>query len=338
LANDRIDLGRSPLTDPRALAVSLVVNGAILALASLVALGVVLPREETRPSRVLRGELDPTDNRAPVEPGGAPGETGGEGVVLAERNRSSAATQDAADALLAEVLPPKVEAEPPKALPGPSTSGLGVQAGPGIGGGVGEGTGSRGGSGRGVGPGTEFFGLRDRAGSYAYVIDCSSSMSTRAGSVRGQNSLDIAKRELLASLDPLPRDAKFGVVFYSDSATVLTDPAGRKELMTASPSNKARVRTKIAEVSPLGGTDHLTALRAAHALKPEVIFFLTDADFMTRPDAQEIRRELGTTRLLAVEFGTGPSIKGSDALRWLAESTGGSYKYVDVRTVDAGPR
>jgi hypothetical protein len=337
LAIERSEPG-SPLTDPRALAVSLVVNGALLALASLVALGVVLPGEAPPEAHFLKGELDPTDNRAQVDPGGAPGENGGEGVALPAETRPARPVRDAATALLEEVLPKHVETEPTRALPGPSPSGLGLISGAGGGGGAGEGTGSRGGTGRGIGPGTEFFGLRDRAGSYAYVIDCSSSMTTRAGNVRGMNSLDVAKRELLASLDPLPRDCKFGVVFYSDSATVFTDPAGRKELMTASPSNKARLRTKIAEVEPLGGTDQMTALRAALALRPEVIFYLTDADFFDRSSAVEIRREMGTTRLLAVEFGVGPALKGSDPLRWLAESTGGAYKYIDVRNIDIGPR
>jgi hypothetical protein len=338
LAIERSEPG-SPLTDPRALAVSLVVNGALLALASLVALGVVLPREVPPEAHFLKGELDPTDNRATDDPGGAPGENGGEGVSMPAETRPARPVRDAATALLEEVLPKRVETEPTRALPGPSSSGLGLISSAGGGGGAGEGTGSRGGTGRGIGPGTEFFGLRDRAGSYAYAIDCSSSMTTRAGTVRGgMNSLDVAKRELLASLDPLPRDSKFGVVFYNDSATVFTDPAGRKELMTASPSNKTRLRTKIADLAPLGGTDQMAALRAALALRPEVIFYLTDADFFDRSSAVEIRREMGTTRLLAVEFGVGPALKGSDALRWLAESTGGAYKYIDTRNVDAGPR
>ena len=337
----KTELGHTPLTDPRSLAVSLVINGVLLLGASLMALGVVLPGQERPEPRVLQGDLGPTDNRAPYEPGGgAPGELGGEGTELsADRRQPAAPTRDpAADAILSEVLPTRPSAEPSRALPGPSTSGMGLLGGLGAGGGGGEGTGSGGGSGRGVGPGTEFFGLRDRAGSYAYVIDCSGSMDTRAGAVRGRNVLDVAKAELLASLDPLPGDAKIGVIFYNQNATVFTDPAGRKELMTASPSNKARVRTRLAEVVPVGGTDHMTALRAALAMRPEVIFFLTDADFLDRSNADAIRREAGKTRILSVEFGIGSSLRGSEPLRWLAESTGGSYKYINVWSLNPGSR
>ena len=49
----------------------------------------------------------------------------------------------------------------------------------------------------------------------------------------------------------------------------------------------------------------MSALRAALALKPEVIFFLTDADLMTNGDVNEILAEAGTTRIQAVEFGRG---------------------------------
>ena len=67
--------------------------------------------------------------------------------------------------------------------------------------------GSGGGLGRGIGPGTEFFGAREHGHSFAYVIDCSGSMGLR-------NSLEVAKRELLASLNQLPPDARFSVIWF----------------------------------------------------------------------------------------------------------------------------
>src|SRR4051794_21060651 len=55
---------------------------------------------------------------------------------------------------------------------------------------------------------TEFFGAPECAGSFAYALDRSGSMATR-------NSLDVAKRELMSSLDKLPPDATFSVVLYN---------------------------------------------------------------------------------------------------------------------------
>ena len=58
--------------------------------------------------------------------------------------------------------------------------------------------------------------------------------------------------------------------------------------MAATAPNKARVQTQLATIAPDGGTDHMSALREALKLKPEVIFFLTDADLMSNNDVNEI--------------------------------------------------
>ena len=325
----------SPLTDPRSLASTLLVHTVLLAVASLAAWTVASPREETLP-RAMRGELDPVDNRDPSESGGGGlGELGGAGLMealpSADGDATTAAPRDpAADALLSEVLPslPSADASQ-RALPGPPT-GVGVLPGPGLGGGGGSGGGSGGGVGRGVGPGTEFFGAREHARSCAYVVDSSGSMASRG-------SLDVAKREMWASLSQLPPDARFAIVFYNLHPTIFSDPQGRKGLMPATAANKARARQQMASVTPDGGTDHLTALRAALAMRPEVVFFLTDADLMTESDVAEIQGMGQKTRIQAVEFGRGANLGGSGPLRKLATSTGGTFRYIDVTTFPKPP-
>ena len=321
-------LRRSPLTDPRALVCSLLIHLTILLITSVVAYRVVTPKEEATPGRTLRTELEPTDNRAPDDPGAGGGDSGTDlAEVSAERANAAAPTRDpAADSLLSEILPTRDSADlTPQTVPGPATSVLGMLNSTSQGDGGGRGGGQGGGIGSGVGPGTEFFGMRDRGGSYAYVIDCSGSMTTRG-------SLDVAKRELLTSLGQVPAEARFAVVFYNLDARVFTDPTGREGLMPASPANKARVRALLATVQPDGGTDHMKALRAALALRPEVIFFLTDADLMNTQDVAEILSQVGKTRIQAVEFGLVGGLNGSAPLRSLARSTGGSYRYIDVRS------
>ena len=229
-----------------------------------------------------------------------------------------------ADALLAEALAAADADGPPAPAP---PGGVGVLPGPGTGGGGGSGGGSGGGTGRGAGAGTEFFGAREKGESFAYVIDCSGSMATNA-------ALDMAKRELLASLGRLPIESRFGVIFYNQKATVFSDPSGRPGLMAASLEAKSRVRTRLREIVPDGGTNHMIALRAGLALKPEVIFFLTDADMMTIPNVEEILAEAGKTRIQAIEFGVGPDVDASPPLRRLATATGGSYRYIDVTSFE----
>jgi RNA polymerase sigma factor (sigma-70 family) len=172
-------------------------------------------------------------------------------------------------------------------------------------------------------PPVEFFGVRDRARVVVYAIDCSGSMATR-------NSLEVAKRELLASVGLLAPDSEFAVIFYNLETRILADAGGRKGLMKPTGGNRACVAGQIAEFQPLGGTDHMVALRAALALKPEVIFFLTDADLMTNGDVDEILREVGSTRIQAVEFGPGPKWRDASPLRRLAATTGGTYVYKNV--------
>ncbi len=319
-------LRRSPLTDPRALVLSLVIHAILLVIASVLAFQVVVPVGESGPGRALTGELEATDNRAKADTSGGTGDPEGRAADLsAEPGIPAPPTRDpAADALLSEILPTRESAElTSQTLPGPSTSGLGMLNGTGSGDGAGQGGGAVGGGAKGAGPGTKFFGIGERGGSFAYVIDCSGSMTARG-------SLDVAKSELLASLGQLSTDARFAVVFYNFDAKVFTDPTGQAGMMAATPSNKGRVRTLLSGIQPDGGTDHMQALRAAFNLHPEVIFFLTDADMMTRQDVAELVAQAGKTRIQAVEFGQVNALGGSAPLKQLAKLTGGSYRYIDV--------
>lgn len=330
----KLEPGRTPWTDLRALGSSAAFHALVLLLASLAALGVALPRESDEP-RVLRAEVGPVDNRAPVgDAGGAPGELGGtnppEAVALAADGRlreGQAPIDPSADALLSDVLPAPTRPEPSeRALPGPSTSGIGLLNGPGTGGGGGSGGGSGGGIGRGIGPGTEFFGTTEHASSFAYVIDVS-------GSMINHDALRLAKRELLSSLEQLPPDARFGVVFYNLKPRVFLDPSGTPHLMAATSDNKERVRSHLSTIHPDGGTRPMPALHAALDLKPEVIFFLTDGQDLSREDVEAIQASAGSVRIQAVEFGDGPPLSSSDPLQELAHATGGSYRYLDLTTL-----
>ena len=79
------------------------------------------------------------------------------------------------------------------------------------------------------------------------------------------------------------------------------------------------------------------ALREALKLKPEVIFFLTDADLISNSDVDEILTEVGPTRIQAVEFGFGMSLGQRTPLGRLATTTGGTYRYIDVSNFPSQP-
>jgi hypothetical protein len=324
-----------PLTDPRSLISSALFHALVLTLASLTVAKFALPLAESPPKDLLV-TFDPVDNRADIRTspgagGGGKGDIGGLSDLpfIPPSNGSSAIAVThgpVADTLLAEILPnprPKPGELLQTELVGPQTTGQGLIPGSGLGGGGGAGGGSGGGIGRTIGPGTQFFGARAHAHSFAYVIDCSGSMATR-------NSLEVAKREMLASIGQLPPDAQFVVIFYNLQARMLSDTDGRKGLMAATAPNKARVQAQLSTIAPDGGTDHMAALREALRLKPEVIFFLTDADLMTNSDVNEVLLEVGPTQIQAVEFGRGTELGQRTPLGRLATNTGGSYLYIDV--------
>ncbi len=158
---------------------------------------------------------------------------------------------------------------------------------------------------------------------FVFVIDRSGSMATN-------NALGVAKQELLRALNALPPHVQFQVVFYNLNADPL--PMNQGRLVYAEESSKQQVRELLKTIAPAGGTDHLPALRLALVrLKADTVFFLTDADEMTLKDVEEVTR-LNTQHatIHAIEFGLGPDLDESPALRALAERNGGTYRYVDT--------
>jgi hypothetical protein len=328
--------GQTPLTDLRSLGSSALFHGLVLFLASATVLNMPLPVARTTP-KVVRAELSShTDNHrdqlTTVETFGSDlSELGGlktlPPVLFPEASTSQHGSGDSVDGtLLADILPPtqfKPREMLQEALTGPKTSGHGLMSGSGKSSGNEARSGSGMGAARGSGSGTRFFGIRDRAHSFAYVVDCSGSMATC-------NALEVAKRELLASVGQLAPDAEFGVIFYNLEARILADRTGRQALMAATVVNKAWMQSQLAKIGPDGGTDHMMALHKALNLRPEVIFFLTDGDLMTNGDVDAVLSTAGATRIQAVEFGFGTDLGQHTPLSRLAAATGGTYRFVDV--------
>jgi hypothetical protein len=81
-----------------------------------------------------------------------------------------------------------------------------------------------------------------------------------------------------------------------------------------------------------GPTHHRPALEMALQMRPDVIFFLTDADEpqMSPDELQYIRRLNPGTVINTIEFSAGPPSAGYNFLRQLATENGGQHGYVDV--------
>ena len=171
---------------------------------------------------------------------------------------------------------------------------------------------------------TTFIGVQAWGRKFVYVIDRSSSMSER-------DRLGVAKRDLLASLEKLQPESQFQVIFYNLRPEMVPVGGPAKRLVSATDANKTRTAQYIDSVIADGGTDHLPALKMALSLRPDVIFFLTDAQDMTARDVKEITGlNKDRAHIHTIEFGVGPDVGETNTLRELAGANGGSYRYVDV--------
>lgn len=175
---------------------------------------------------------------------------------------------------------------------------------------------------------TGVFGVKGRGSKFVYVFDRSASMSGFDG-----RPLRAAKRELIASLEQLRSVHQFQVIFYNQKPHLMTfAPSQQPVLLFADDNGKRQADSFIRSVVADGGTNHIDALKLALAMRPDVIFFLTDADEprLTNHELAEIReRNLGTT-ISTVEYGAGPRQHRRTFLQDLAEQNGGQHRYVDI--------
>jgi WD40 repeat protein len=169
-----------------------------------------------------------------------------------------------------------------------------------------------------------FFGIEAAGNKIVYIID-------RSGSMTQRGALDAAKRELLASLRKLPPDAQFQVIFYNLRPDLLRTEATVRRLLPATAAHRQLAEQFVASITADGGTEHLPALYLALELRPDVIFFLTDADNIRQRDLEEIgEMNKDRARIHAIRFGIGPEAEETNLLRELSRAHGGMYRYVDT--------
>jgi len=174
---------------------------------------------------------------------------------------------------------------------------------------------------------TSMFGLSGEGYKFVYVFDRSGSMGGD-----GSASLKAVKAELLASLKNLDTVHQFQIIFYNERPVQFNPSGAPGKLAFATERNKAAVERFLDSIEALGGTDHEAALRMAAAMKPDVIFFLTDGDEpkLTPQQMQKIERWLGGIRINIIEFGPGAQPEKESFLKELARRVGGEYIYVDT--------
>ena len=175
---------------------------------------------------------------------------------------------------------------------------------------------------------TQFFGSQVWGTKFVFVID-------HSGSMRQRDRLGAAKRELMASLAKLPPEAQFQIVFYNVQPEAILHPKNLR-LHFATDQNRLLASREMDKIIADNGTEHFPALKMALSLRPDVIFFLTDADDLGDADVRavtEANRSL-QARIHTIEFGIGAEVDRENQLRELSRLNGGTYRYVDAATFD----
>jgi hypothetical protein len=174
---------------------------------------------------------------------------------------------------------------------------------------------------------TAMFGVEATGYRFVYLIDRSGSMGGD-----GNAALKAAKAELLASIGKLESTHSFQIVFYNER-TARFDPKGNGQTVFANDGNKEAAERFLDSISAQGGTEHEAALRIALKLKPDAVFWLTDADRPKLDDEQiaRINHFAAGTVVHSIEFGSGPKKEESNFLKKIAAANAGEHVYVDVR-------
>jgi hypothetical protein len=184
------------------------------------------------------------------------------------------------------------------------------------------------------GTSTEVFGITGIGNKFVYVFDRSGSMDGYGG-----RPLRAAKLELTESLNDLDKVHQFQIIFYNDKPKIFQRRPGRAELVWGDEEGKERAREFVTSIKADGGTHHLDALKLALGMRPDVIFFLTDADEprLTAAELANIQRWNYGTMIHAIEFGYGPRGAGENFLMRLARQNGGQHAYVDISRLRDAP-
>lgn len=114
--------------------------------------------------------------------------------------------------------------------------------------------------------------------SVVYVLDRSVSMGL-------DGKLARAKQELLNSITHLSQDMRFQIILFNRSIEVLAPNQG---LLLATLENKQRAQEFLMRVLPEGGTKPIPALKRALGWRPDVLYFLSDAEELTARDLGEV--------------------------------------------------
>lgn len=205
----------------------------------------------------------------------------------------------------------------------------------------GNGSGAKGG---GDGKSAEFFGTRAIGNSFVYVLDSSGSMGTQNSKILASGKRDpitrfeVAKNELLASVESLQPHQEFYVVLFSTQTRRMFDDGSLiPKSYKATTENKLKLRNWLKTTAVFGGTDPRKSVQIGLKMKPDAMFILSDGEFSSAtspelPETKEIVRQHVEKERVPVKIN---SIAFEDEMSKrnmleLSRASGGDFKFVKI--------
>lgn len=168
--------------------------------------------------------------------------------------------------------------------------------------------------------GPSFFGVGGKARQarrIVYVVDRSGSMLELLHGV---------KKELKRSIKALRRTQRFHVIFYNAGEPLENPP---KKLISATSAGKADAFRFIdEEVQAAGSTDPLMAIKRAFAVKPDLIYFLSDGEIPMASQLLNLLEQVNRDRSVRVFTIAYVDPHGAELLEKIAREHRGEYRYV----------
>jgi hypothetical protein len=174
-----------------------------------------------------------------------------------------------------------------------------------------------------------FFGARSKGDRFVFVIDNSSSMKN--------GKLEVARAELVRSIETLTPKQSFYVIFVSDQTYPMFFPQRELDMIPATPANKKRLADWLPRAILASGKNRelIKAMDMAAALRPHAVFLLWDGDMRYSDNVRlDVMTHLTAPNKWNFTVHTlGLGITSADAeqnLTAIAAAHGGLYLRVDV--------
>lgn len=173
----------------------------------------------------------------------------------------------------------------------------------------------------GGGASTSFFGVSGRGTRFAYVVDVSGSMADNL-------KIQTALRELARSISDLPDYTYYAIGLFS---THVIEPPNQKGWVRSRRPNVVETLRWLENISPMGGTQPLSAFTRILSLepRPDVIFFMTDG-LIPSTTPSDVNQLLGRGKRVVIHTIAFGDASSQELMRQIASDTGGTYRYVST--------